>query len=85
MGRPIRRLVATKRDRFDQVMKNWKISNLYRIENVEVYWGDDDAFVLVAPEEWCDFLHGKREDPPQEVDAGVFEIDSADLGLLFEI
>lgn len=84
MGRPVRRLVAIEKDRFHRAMQDWKIKDTYRIEGAEVYWGDDDVFVLVAPKEWCDYLHGKREDRPDNFDE-EFEVDSNDLELLFNI
>lgn len=57
--------------------------NLHKIDGAEAYISDDGRFVLVAPQEWCDYLHGRTDVMPDMAYDAV-EFTSADLDQLFE-
>ena len=61
MGRLVRRNLIGTREAFES-------SNLpqsmVRIDGAEVYWGGN-TIAVVAPQEWCDYLHGKTDIIPR--------------------
>lgn len=80
MGRPIKSIAACSlKLPYEKVME----LKLHKIDSAEVYISDDDRFVLVAPQEWCDYLHGRTDViPDMAYDAAEFTLE--DLDQLFE-
>lgn len=61
MGRQVRRNLVGTRDAFE---KSGLPESMVRIDGAEVYWGGN-MIAVVAPQEWCDYLHGKTDIIPQ--------------------
>lgn len=73
MGRPIYRIMLGTRMTFNKHMGS--ISDLAKIENAEIYWRNG-TMVVIASQEWCDYLHGKTDVRPEpDNDDTPFEFD----------
>lgn len=73
MGRTIYRMLAGTRMSFEE--KRSSFGDLAKIENAEIYWGNG-TILVVASQEWCDYLHGKSDIIPEpRDDDSPFEFD----------
>ncbi len=64
MGRHVRRNLVGTMEAFESSGLSKK---MVRIDSAEVYWGGN-TFAIVAPQEWCDYLHEKTDAIPQSQD-----------------
>lgn len=82
MGRQVRRNLVGTREAFE---KSDLPKSMVRIDGAEVYWGDN-TIAVVAPQEWCDYLHGKTDTIPQpQSDDRVFSFDEREFFQLIGI
>lgn len=76
MGRQVRRTMVGTREAFES--SNLP-QNMVKIDGADVYWGCD-TIAVVAPQEWCDYLHGKTDTIPQpQGDDTVFSFDKCEF------
>lgn len=76
MGRQVRRTMVGTREAFES--SNLP-QNMVKVDGADVYWGCD-TIAVVAPQEWCDYLHGKTDTIPQpQGDDRVFSFDEREF------
>lgn len=64
MGRHIFRcLIGTSEECLQEA--DSKHGPLYRIENSDVYWGEDGTLAIIAEKEWADYLAGRTQEIPR--------------------
>lgn len=76
MSRVIRRNLAGTRAQFETIKGRYPNARL--IINADVYWDESGTLILVAPEAWSDYFHGKRSKMPGDDvldDGQAFEFD----------
>lgn len=72
----IRRSLAGTRAQFETIKAGYPNARL--IINADVYWDESGTLILVVPEAWSDYFHGKRNKMPGDdaLDSGqAFEFD----------
>lgn len=78
VGRRIYRTLVGTRMTFEKNRSS--LGDLAKIENAEIYWGDNGVIAVVASQEWCDYLHGKTDIRPEpQGDDTPFEFDEQEF------
>lgn len=75
MSREVRRHLAGTRAQFEEARD--KFPDARMIVGADVYLDGNGTLLLVVPEEWADYLHGKRSEMPEEplTDGQPFEFN----------
>lgn len=64
MGRSIRRGIVDTKNNFNKLISRYE--DMTEIKNACIYWSDKDCtIILVAPEEWKNYLVGKSDMQPE--------------------
>lgn len=61
MGRQIRKIMVGRKENLPNIRERLSL-----VDHAEVYWGDNNSLVVVAPDEWAEYLTDKTDTHPRD-------------------
>lgn len=61
MGCQIRKIMVDRKENLPNIRERLSL-----VDHAEVYWGDNNSLVVVAPDEWAEYLTNKTDMHPRD-------------------